>query len=196
MSYPTKHVPLSRQALILEHGRLLQDSGFTKLDSTQSRSESLELTSISRQAESFCLYGTLTGRLSSGRPATQSIPRTVDRSTSVAALRDMLFMQRFGQTRDQMSTALQKTSSQLSKLESRAQLPGTPLWGQPSDSTQSLFCYGRQFGKYFFGSILMGLARQQDVPLPSSFVSWESNPSQSSPAETPSATASGKSGAS
>lgn len=194
MSYPTKHVPLSRQALIQEHGRLLQDSGFTKLDSTPDSFEDSVHISMGRRAGWSYHYGTVTGRLSSGKPETQSIPRTEARSTLAPVLRDILFMQRFGQTREEMSTALQKTSSQLSKLESRVPPPDTQLWGPLSARTRFLFCSGRQYGRSTFGLILMQLARMQGVPLPSSFVSWASILSQSPQTETPSATASGKSG--
>lgn len=194
MSYPTKHVPLSRQALIQEHGRLLQDSGCIKRVSTPTTYADLAHTFTNRLGVSY--YQSPTGRVLwySGRPATQSIPRTVDPSTLAPVLRDILFMQRFGRTREEMSTALQKTSSQLSKLESRVPQQDTRLWAPPLDSTLFPFCSGRQFGRSTFGLILMQLARMQGVPLPSSFVSWASILSQSPQTETPSATVSGKSG--
>lgn len=84
MQYPIKSASLSRHASTSHHGRLLQDSGFTKLDSTPDLSESWEPTITSRQDVWYSRSSTPTGRLSSGRPEIQSIPR-VGRSTSAQA---------------------------------------------------------------------------------------------------------------
>lgn len=210
MSYPTKLVPLSRQALIQEHGRLLQDSGFTKLDSTPDSFEDSVHISMGRRAGWSYHYGTVTGRLCSGRPETPSIPRTEAQSTSALAslgtgstqsteeLRESILRglnaALVGRVPERVPLFLPKTSYQRLKSECREAGMDMPSWVRPLARTRFLFCSGRQYGRSTFGLILMQLARMQGVPLPSSFVSWASILSQSPQTETPSATASGKSG--
>lgn len=119
MQSHTQFARLSRQAMTSQHGQALQDSGFIKRDSHLMPYASSVLTTTSRRAASFYPYGTVTGRLSSGRPATQSIPRTGEPSTSLLQLREMLFMQRFGMSREQMREQFsQRISLAPSKLES------------------------------------------------------------------------------
>lgn len=84
MQYPIKSASLSRHALTCYHGRLLQDSGFTERGSTPNSYADLAHTFTNLLGVSSYQSRTVTGRLSSGKPAMQSIPR-VDPSTSVQA---------------------------------------------------------------------------------------------------------------
>lgn len=89
MQSHTKFARLSRQAMTLQHGHLLQDSGFTKLDSHHPASHDWVPTIMPRRVVSSFLYGgTVAGRLSSGRPAIQNIPRA-DLSTSARQFREI-----------------------------------------------------------------------------------------------------------
>ena len=140
MNCHTKFARLSRTAMTSQHGRLLQDSGFTKQDLTLASSLVLGRT-ITPPLGALCFpSGTVTGRWSSGRPAIQSIPRKAGLSTSRLRLQEILFMQRFGMSREQMmATVLPKTSSALSKLEHRAARWAMQSWGLCFPTTPSHF---------------------------------------------------------
>ena len=134
-------------SMTLMHGRLLHDCGYTKLVSMPSLSGNWGLTGMRGPLALSYQSRTVTGRLSSGKPAMQSIPKTAAPSTSVLALREILFMQRFGMTERALweTTARlmgpirwcwSKTSSAPLKLEQRLMIP-TLSWGPVPDSTPS-----------------------------------------------------------
>lgn len=134
-------------SMTLLHGRLLHGCGFTKRVSVPSLSGNWAPTGMRDRRVLSYLSPTRRGRLSSGRPAMQSIPRTAAPSTSALALREILFMQRFGVTEqvlrettaclmDSVQWCWSKTSSAPSRLEQRAVIP-MPSWEPVPDSTPS-----------------------------------------------------------
>lgn len=130
MNCHTKFARLSQPAMILQHGRLLQDSGFTRQDSTPLPSNDWVRTTMSRLAgSSFQYTGTVrSGRLSSGRPAIQNIPRQAELSTSLHQFREIASMYSIEELRDAMRSALQKIYSQPLRSESQVLLMAMPLW--------------------------------------------------------------------
>ena len=150
MQSHTKFARLSRQAMTLQHGHLLQDSGFIKRGSTPTRSEDWVRTSTSQQAASSFLYGstgTVTGRLSSGRPAIQNIPRA-DLSTSARQFREIASMYSIEEQVAALRSALQKTYSLPSRSESPALLLDTQSWAQRWGSTRLLSYLSERYPCY------------------------------------------------
>lgn len=165
----SNHTPLS---MTLLHGRLLHDCGYTKLVSMPSLSGNWGLTGMWDRRGLSYRSPTRTGRWSSGRPAMQSIPRTVAPSTSALALREILFMQRFGVTeqvlRESTHQLWSKTSSLLLKLERRAALD-TPLWERNSVLIPSGYWQDPAEAAAYYGSILTAQAGKPLVTLGDSF---------------------------
>lgn len=172
MNCHTKFARLSQQAMTSQHGRLLQDSGFTRQDSTHTASRTLARTITQQLAVLYYRSQTVTGRWSSGRPAIQSIPRKAGLSTSRRQFREMLFMQRFGADEETVRKAtalvLSKTSLALSRLESRALLLATPSWELLFPSTPSHFSSLRK-GQCISGSIPTAQDLKHVVSLGDSF---------------------------
>ena len=163
MNCHTKFARLSRPAMTSQHGRLLQDSGFTKQDLTRALSRASARTTIPPLGGSCFPSGTVTGRSSSGRPAIQSIRRTAGRSTYHQVFREILFMHHFGMTEEQLrATVLPKISSPLSKLESRVEQLVTRSWEPVFPSIQSHSLLRRDY-QYFSGSIPIKRAEMQAI---------------------------------
>lgn len=128
---------LSQHALTSHHGRLLEDSGFTKLGYRLNSLEVLARTGMKpRLVSSYLSYrGETTGRWSSGRPAIQNIPKTDVPSTSLQALREVLCMQYTG-----MSRADWLYFARTSCLPTRLVLPDIadmPSWAPALGNTHS-----------------------------------------------------------
>lgn len=84
-----RHTP---QSLTYQHGRLLQDSGFTERGFPPATSRPLALTTMP-PADGWCYPSrTVTGRWRSGRPEIQSIPKRAGLSTSRLASREIACM--------------------------------------------------------------------------------------------------------
>lgn len=158
MQYPIKSASLSRHASTSHHGRLLQDSGFTKRDSTPDLSESWEPTITSRQDVWYSRSSTPTGRLSSGRPEIQSIPRA-EPSTSVLAFREIASMYSMEEKIWALRSALQKTSCLPSRSDAAVRPSAMPSWERPSVNIPSPFWQAAMF-PLLYGSIPIRLARQ------------------------------------
>lgn len=171
MHLHTKFARLSRQAMTSQHGRLLQESGFTKQDCQQSISNSLARTITPVRIGSFYPSGTRTGRWSSGRPAMQSIPRTAGRSTSAQAFREIASMYSTEEIRAALSSALQKIYSQPTKLEPVVLLSATPLWAHSLGNTLSRFSRNEPFLSSY-GSTLTELEKRLDVRSQSNYDLW------------------------
>lgn len=154
MQYPIKSASLSRHASTSHHGRLLQDSGFTKRDSTPDLYENWEPTITSRQDVSSYQSRTVTGRLSFGRLVIPSIPKEAP-STSARAFPESVYtlstdprqevgramvqemkaaMGRLMQYHEPYPMYLPKTSYQRLRSELLAQGLGMPSWVHPLDS--------------------------------------------------------------
>lgn len=189
MQYPIKSASLSRHASTSHHGRLLQDSGFIKRDSTPDLYESWEHTITSRQDVWYSRSSTPTGRLSSGRPEIQSIPR-VGRSTSAQASLGTGCTQSIGymtatECRESMRRWADEAVAKMNKVWEPFPLflPKTyyqrlrsacleqglamPSWVHPLDSIPSPSSYDMMLPLYY-GSIQMGQAMQRGHLSPSS----------------------------
>lgn len=170
MPYPFKYDRLSQNNITSQHGHLLQESGFTKQGSRLTELESLVRTTMKPRIVSSFLYGTVTGRLSSGRPAMQNIPRTVDPSTSVHQFREIMSMYSTEEVRLALSSALQKIYSRPSRSVAPVRVPlGTQLWGHNLGSTRSDFWLDRERVKSHFGSIQMLRETQRVLVLGDNF---------------------------
>lgn len=162
MNCHTKFARLSRQAMTSQHGRLLQDSGFTKRGSTQKQSEDSEHTSMLQQVAWYCPYETVrTGRLSSGRPAIQSI-RRAGRSTLARQFLEIASMYSIEERLDALRSALQKTYFPPSRSESLELLTATQFVALRSDSTPSPSLYDSLLPLYS-GSIQMQQAKRREL---------------------------------
>ena len=159
MQYPTKSASLSRHALTCHHGRLLQDSGFIKLGSTPNSYADLAHTFTNQLGVSSYQSRTVTGRLSSGRPAMQSIRRVGVLSTSARQFLEIASMYSMEERIWALRSALQKTSSLPSRSEPAVQLSDTPLWVRPSVSIPSPFSQAVVF-PLLYGLTPIKLARQ------------------------------------
>lgn len=182
MHLHTKFARLSRQAMTSEHGRLLQDSGFTKQDSPQSWSLNSGRTTIRDLTEWSYPSGVRTGRWSSGRPAMQSIPRTGGLSTSAQAFREIASMYSTQELLDVMRDAIRKlkeyqpmspyflpkTSYQRLSVLSREQGLAMPSWVQPLGSIQ-LRCFSDLEDRYYSGLTPTGQARMRELLSQDSF---------------------------
>lgn len=175
MQYPTKSASLSRHALTCHHGRLLQDSGFTKRGSTPTLSVNWVHTITSRQDASCYLYGTRTGRLSSGKPATQSTRRVGVLSTSARQFLEIASMYSMEERIWALRSALQKTSCLPSRLDKADTQWAMPSWEPPLVNTPSPFSqavlfqllYGltpirleRQLGKQSLNNLVLSALKQ------------------------------------
>lgn len=167
----TKFARLSRQAMTSQHGRLLQESGFTKQDYQQSILNSLARTITPVRIGSFYPLGARTGRWSSGRPAMQSIPRTAGRSTSAQAFREIASMCSTEEIVGMIRSALQKIYSAPTKLEPVVPLSATPLWEHSLGNTPSRFLRNVMCLSHY-GSTLTALEKRLDVRSPSSYDLW------------------------
>lgn len=169
MNSHTKFARLSQQAMTSQHGLLLQDSGFTKLDSTPTRSEDWARTTMPRQEGLSYLSsptGTVTGRWSSGRPAIQSIPRTAGLSTSALQFREIASMYTTQELVAAMHSAIEKLKNYTVPKPRPYFLPKTyfqrlsaqcleqgmamPSWVQPLGSIQ-LRCFSDLEDRYYSG---------------------------------------------
>lgn len=176
---------LSQHALTSHHGRLLADSGFTKQDCHLNSLEVLAHTGMKPRPVSSYQYGVVTGRLSSGRPAIQNIPRTDVPSTSRQALREVLCMQYTGMNRaDWLYFA--KTSCLPTRLEPQDTV-GTQSWGPVSDSIRS-HGYSNVGAMCSRGLIQMLLDKQRDQKSAGLSLWWDAESRTLTQSATPSAT--------
>lgn len=159
MQYPIKSASLSRHALTCHHGRLLQDSGFTKRGSTPNLYADLAHTFTNLLGVSSYQSRTVTGRLSSGKPAMQSIRRVAVLSTSARQFLEIASMYSMEERIWALRSALQKTSSQPLKWEQAEGLSVTQSWAHSSDNTPLHFSHPAAFGLRY-GLTPMALARQ------------------------------------
>lgn len=89
MHFNDKSACLSRHALTSHHGRLLQDSGFTKLDTDQTSSRDWARTTMNQLAELSCQSVMQTATLRSGKHAILNSPKA-DPSISAQTLPEIL----------------------------------------------------------------------------------------------------------
>ncbi len=178
---------LSQHALTSHHGRLLEDSGFTRRGCHLNSLEVLAHTGMKPRPVSSYQYGVVTGRLSSGRPAIQNIPRTDVPSTSRQALREVLCMQYTG-----MSRADWLYFARTSCLPTRSELPdtaGTQSWVPVSGSTRS-HGYSNIGAVCSRGLIQMRLDKQREQRLAGLSLWWDAKLRTLTQLATPSATTS------
>jgi hypothetical protein len=186
----TQFARLSQPAMTSQHGRLLQDSGFTRLDLPPSLSEDWALTIMSKRDVSSFLYGstgTVTGRLSSGRPAIQNIPRA-EPSTSARQLREIASMYSIEELRDALRSALQKTYSLPSRSEPPKLLMDTRVWERCYPNTPLPSCY-EPMPRSICGLIPTKLGSMRPTRLRSSLNWWDLSQYESLHQKIPSAIA-------
>lgn len=200
MQSHTQFALLSQHALNLKHGRLLRDSGFTKLGSAPSSFDNWALTSTDPQVGSFYQSRTVTGRWSSGRPAMSNIPKAglstsahqsrANESTAsiLRAIRLAIEKVRDCPPAPPCPTFLPRTSYLRLRWELLALGLDMPSWVQCSDPTPS-HDYSALEQRLSSGSILMVQARQLGRQSLNSLLWWAYQHHQLSPAKTPSDTA-------
>lgn len=158
-----RHPSLS--AMTLEHGRLLQESGFGKRDSRQHSSDNLGRTTIMDLIESSSLYGTVTGRLSSGRPEIPRIRRTDVPSTSAQRFVGTASMRYipatdFSALEQRILSCSLRTCSPPLRSEPLTEELGTQSWVRRSECTPQRHSQELASHLYSRGLTPTGLARQ------------------------------------
>lgn len=158
MQYLTKSADLSRHALTKHHGRLLQESGFTKLGSLPRSYENSEPTTTNRLAESFYQSVMNLAQQYSGRPETR-VSLLVAPSTFQALCRASLstyptFREVLANMEEKLSSL--KTFCPPSRSDAVERLRDTLLWGQPLDSTPLLDCSVLDSLRYSHGTTPTG----------------------------------------